>query len=101
MAIAIEKAGGVDALYERTGIQFLSFNTLPQIIADLADEPELVSRTASRLLIAEYFLYMMSGKQVLEATNASFSLPLGLAQSMIARLATTTIGTSIPTGCFP
>jgi Sugar (pentulose and hexulose) kinases len=71
MEIAVEKAGGADALYGRTGIQFLPFNTLPQILSDIADEPELVSRTASRLLIAEYFLYMMSGKQVLEATNAS------------------------------
>ena len=69
--VAIEKAGGADALYNRTGIQFLPFNTLPQIISDIADEPELVHRTASRLLIAEYFLYMMSGKQVIEATNAS------------------------------
>ncbi len=71
MEVAIEKAGGADALYDRTGIQFLSFNTLPQIISDIADEPELVSRTASRLLIAEYFLYLMSGKQVVGATNAS------------------------------
>ena len=71
MEIAVEKAGGADALYERTGIQFLSFNTLPQIISDIADEPELVGRTACRLLMAEYFLYMMSGKQVVEATNAS------------------------------
>ncbi len=69
--VAIAKAGGADALYDRTGIQFLPFNTLPQIISDIADEPELVSRTASRLLIAEYFLYMMSGRQVAEATNAS------------------------------
>jgi rhamnulokinase len=71
MDVAIGKAGGADALYERTGIQFLPFNTLPQIISDIADEPELVARTASRLLIAEYFLYLMTGKQILEATNAS------------------------------
>ena len=71
MDVAIEKAGGADALYERTGIQFLPFNTLPQIISDIADEPEVVNRTASRLLIAEYFLYLLSGKQVVESTNAS------------------------------
>ena len=71
MDVAIAKAGGADALYQRTGIQFLPFNTLPQIVCDLADEPELVSRTASRLMIAEYFLYLMSGKRVAEATNAS------------------------------
>ena len=69
--IGIERAGGADALYAQTGIQFLPFNTLPQIISDISDEPELVGRTTSRLLIAEYFLYMMSGKQVAEATNAS------------------------------
>jgi rhamnulokinase len=58
-------------LYDRTGIQFLSLNTLPQVIADIEDEPELARRTATRLLIAEYFLYRLSGQQVAEVTNAS------------------------------
>ena len=71
LQVAIACAGGADALYRRTGTQFLPFNTLPQIISDIADEPELVRRTASRLLIAEYFLYLLSGRQVAEATNAS------------------------------
>ena len=44
MERAIELAGGADALYDRTGIQFLSLNTLPQVIADIEDEPELVRR---------------------------------------------------------
>ncbi|MEO5818291.1 MAG: rhamnulokinase family protein [Gemmatimonadaceae bacterium] len=68
---AIRLAGGADALYDRTGIQFLPFNTLPQVIADLEDEPELVRVTATRLLIAEYFLYRLSGRMVAEATMAS------------------------------
>jgi rhamnulokinase len=68
---AIELAGGRAALYERTGIQFLSLNTLPQVIADIEDEPELARRAATRLLIAEYFLYRLSGQQIAEATNAS------------------------------
>jgi len=71
MERAIELAGGPDALYDRTGIQFLSLNTLPQVIADIEDEPELARRTATRLLIAEYFLYRLSGQQVAEVTNAS------------------------------
>ena len=71
MERAIELAGGREALYDRTGIQFLSLNTLPQVIADIEDEPELARRTATRLLIAEYFLYRLSGQQVAEATNAS------------------------------
>ncbi len=68
---AIRLAGGADALYDRTGIQFLPFNTLPQVLSDIEDEPALVRRTASRLLIAEYFLYQLCGRQVAEATNAS------------------------------
>ena len=71
MERAIELAGGPDALYDRTGIQFLSLNTLPQVIADIEDEPELARRAATRLLIAEYFLYRLSGEQVAEVTNAS------------------------------
>jgi rhamnulokinase len=68
---AIRIAGGADALYDRTGIQFLPFNTLPQIIADIEDEPDVVRATATRLLIAEYFLYRLSGVKVAEATMAS------------------------------
>jgi rhamnulokinase len=71
MERAIELAGGREALYERTGIQFLSLNTLPQVIADIEDEPVLARQTATRLLIAEYFLYRLSGQQIAEATNAS------------------------------
>lgn len=71
MESAIELAGGADALYDLTGIQFLALNTLPQVLADIRDEPGLVWETRSRLLIAEYFLYRLSGRQVAEATNAS------------------------------
>src|SRR5512138_2005282 len=62
---------GADTLYDRTGIQFLEINTLPQLLADLADEPELVARTATRLLIADYLLFRMSGQAVAERTMAS------------------------------
>jgi rhamnulokinase len=71
METAIQLAGGAEALYERTGIQFLELNTLPQVIADIRDEPGLVWDTATRLLIAEYFLYRLSGVKVAEATMAS------------------------------
>ncbi len=68
---AIRLAGGADALYNRTGIQFLPFNTLPQVLADIEDEPDVVRQTTTRLLIAEYFLYRLSGQMVAEATMAS------------------------------
>lgn len=62
---------GADTLYGRTGIQFLEINTLPQIVADLHDEPELVARTATRLLIADYILYRLSGAVAAERGMAS------------------------------
>src|SRR5437588_2503509 len=60
-----------DALYAVTGIQCLEFNTLPQVVADLMDEPAVVARTETRLLIADYFLYRLSGRPVAERTMAS------------------------------
>src|SRR5256886_10822381 len=60
-----------DRLYAVTGIQFLEFNTLPQVVSDLIDEPDVVARTETRLLIADYFLYRLSGRPVAERTMAS------------------------------
>ena len=71
LEVAVNLAGGPVALYDRTGIQFLPFNTICQVVADIADEPEVVRQTATRLLIAEYFLYRLSGRRAAEATNAS------------------------------
>jgi rhamnulokinase len=71
LATAIRAAGGADALYARTGIQFLELNTLPQLIADLEDESAVVARTTTRLLIADYFLFRLGGEMVAERTMAS------------------------------
>src|SRR5206468_2241522 len=60
-----------DWLYAVTGIQFLEFNTLAQVVSDLIDEPEIVAQTHSRLLVADYFLYRLSGRPVAERTMAS------------------------------
>jgi rhamnulokinase len=58
-------------LYRRTGIQFLEFNTIFQVATDLALEPGTVERTATRLLLADYLLYRLSGEAVAERTLAS------------------------------
>ena len=71
LAEATARLGGARALYDRTGIQFLDLNTLSQIVADLAEEPALVERTATRLTIAEYFLFRLCGMAVAERTMAS------------------------------
>jgi rhamnulokinase len=58
-------------LYATTGIQFLPFNTLPQVLADVEDEPALVARTATRLSIADYLLFRLCGVMAAERTMAS------------------------------
>jgi rhamnulokinase len=60
-----------EAIYARTGIQFLEFNTLPQVMVEAEEEPERTARTALRLLIADWFLYRLSGEAVAERTIAS------------------------------
>ena len=58
-------------LYSRTGLQFLPFNTIYQVAADLELEPHVVAQTKTRLLIADYLLYQMSGHAIAERTMAS------------------------------
>ena len=70
MAQALERIPA-EELYRRTGIQLLEINTLYQLLADMDEEPELVRRTAARLPIADYLLYRLSGRAVVERTMAS------------------------------
>lgn len=58
-------------LYEITGIQFLSFNTVYQLVAHLAEFPEEWDRAAQWLTLPEYFQYRLSGVAAAEYTEAS------------------------------
>lgn len=58
-------------LYAVTGIQFLAINTLYQVLADYVLEPDLTGRTASRLLMADYFHYRFCGRAAAEVSLAS------------------------------
>jgi rhamnulokinase len=62
-----------DELYAITGTQFLPFNTLSQIVADIEDESGLVARTATRAFIADYLLFRLSGVTAVDRTMASTS----------------------------
>lgn len=70
MARAIEQLGK-DAIYRRSGIQFLPFNTLYQLRALVEQQPELVAQAAHALLIPDYFSYRLTGKMNWEYTNAT------------------------------
>ena len=69
-------------LYDVTGIQFMEANTLYQVLADRILEPELTGRTATRLMIADYFLHRFGGRAVAERTIASTSQLLDVMQRL-------------------
>ncbi len=56
-------------IYSVTGIQFLPFNTLYQLLAEAQDEGP--GAAALQLLIADYFNYRFSGRRAVEVSMAS------------------------------
>lgn len=59
------------AIYRRTGIQFLPFNTLYQLRAFSEQQPHLLADVAHLLLIPDYLHYRLTGQLNWEYTNAS------------------------------
>ncbi|MBP2655539.1 MAG: Rhamnulokinase [Firmicutes bacterium] len=66
----------LNEIYQKTGIQFLSFNTLFQLYVH--DKAEL-AKAHKILLVPDYLYYLFSGKYVNEKTNASTTQLLNLA----------------------
>lgn len=58
-------------IYQRSGIQFLPFNTLYQFRALCEQQPDLLKRVAHALLIPDYFSYRLTGRMNWEYTNAT------------------------------
>ena len=58
-------------IFEQTGIQFLSFNTLYQLVADLEQNPDVLSIADQFLNIADYLNYLFSGAALEEESSAS------------------------------
>lgn len=56
-------------IYERTGIQFLSFNTLFQLL--VSNQSAALAAAEHLLTIPDYFHWLLSGKLVNEFTNAT------------------------------
>ncbi|WP_312269555.1 rhamnulokinase [Pseudescherichia sp.] len=62
---------GRETIYQRSGIQFLPFNTLYQLRAFVEQQPEQVAQVAHALLIPDYFSFRLTGKMNWEYTNAT------------------------------
>jgi rhamnulokinase len=67
---ALKKAGP-ERIFEATGIQFMSINTLYQFLADQEEQPEVLAVAERFLLIGDYFNYLFSGREVAEESLAS------------------------------
>ncbi|MFA9477871.1 rhamnulokinase family protein [Phycisphaerales bacterium AB-hyl4] len=67
---AIDKLGE-KTIYDATGIQFLPFNTLFQLIAQRDAEPATLEHATRLLNMPDLLHYFFSGQQVNEATIAS------------------------------
>lgn len=62
-----------EEIFAQTGIQFLQFNTLYQLIAAKEDHPRLLEAAGRLLMIGELFTYFLTGRAVAEFTNATTS----------------------------
>ena len=62
---------GRDAIYRRTGIQFLPFNTLYQLRAFVEQQPERLAQVEHALLMPDYLCYRLTGELNWEYTNAT------------------------------
>ncbi|KRG13163.1 rhamnulokinase [Lederbergia galactosidilytica] len=58
-------------LYAKTGIQFLTFNTIYQLYSLKKNHPEILRKAKSFLLIPDYLHFLLTGKKVNEYTNAT------------------------------
>ncbi|MCC3355859.1 rhamnulokinase [Bacillus sp. REN16] len=60
-----------ERLYLETGIQFLKFNTIYQLYSIKKNNPEILDKAKSFLMIPDYFNYLLTGKKANEYTNAT------------------------------
>lgn len=60
-----------DQLYARTGIQKQKFNTIYQLMAVKRDDPELLDKAHTMLMLPDYFQFKLTGHKMSEYTNAT------------------------------
>jgi len=68
-----------DYIYEKTGIQFLDFNTLYQLYKE---DKTALAKTDKIMMIPDYIGYVLTGNAVTEVTNASTTQMLNLREGL-------------------
>ncbi|WP_160685857.1 rhamnulokinase [Clostridium sp. C2-6-12] len=60
-----------DMMYLYTGIQFQRFNTVYQLLSIKKNNPEMLEKAKTFLMIPDYLNFLLTGKKANEYTNAS------------------------------
>lgn len=60
-------------IYEKTGVQFLEFNTLFQLLSLKKNRPHILERAKTLLFMPDLFSYLLTGKAVTEYAIATTS----------------------------
>lgn len=60
-----------DELYSKTGIQYQKFNTIYQLYYLKKNNPEILEKATSFLMIPDYLHFLLTGQKVNEYTNAT------------------------------
>ena len=68
-----DKAGDKDTVYDKTGIQFMNFNSLFQLYAMRKNNDTALEHAEKILFVPDALSYMLTGKMVCEYTIASTS----------------------------
>lgn len=92
----LDRLGGFEKLYARTGIQRLAFNTLFQLEARRTAEPALFDAAHRLLFLPDLLHYWLSGEQATERSIASTSSMLDASTGEWDRELLTELG--LPTG---
>jgi rhamnulokinase len=66
-----QNAVAAETIFSETGIQFIAFNTLYQLLAQKRQDPQLLADADRILLIADYFNFLFSGVANAEVSLAS------------------------------
>jgi rhamnulokinase len=62
-----------EEIFAATGIQFMQLNTLIQLLAQQVEDPEVLARTRTLLMIPDLLNFWLTGQKVSERTIASTS----------------------------
>lgn len=71
MLDAVSKKVPLDTVFNETGIQFMTINTLYQLYADLVQRPDILRMADTFLNMGDYFNYLFSGVARAEESLAS------------------------------